>query len=160
MLERITGFQIVKNSESVKIDYLEKGKCITTSEFCKVDEESLKAVQRNLISSIIMNLGLAKKLVESRKISMRNTALEITNMFRINIIKNNINGTKDIEVVFIKNGYRETSSIFKEVTAKQIDEMRNVLVDNTEWNLTCTRQCEAIHYLDMLAVLEQIKERK
>lgn len=160
MIERITGFQIVKrNDDSVRIDYLEKGRCITTEELAMVDNKSLESIQKNLMSNIIMNLGLAKSWTESKKITMRNTALWVTNMFRINII-NSTKMAKDIEVIFIKNGYLETSAIFNEVTDKQIDRIREILVDNTEWNLTCRHQCEAISYLDMLVILEQIKEEK
>lgn len=159
MIERITGFQIVKRSDGVKIDYLEKGRCITTTELAQVDAESLSLMQRRLMRNIIMNLGLAKKVAEAQKVSMRNTSLGITNMFRINVINSTQKG-KDIEVVFLKNGYLETSTLFKEVTDEQIEKMRVALVDNTEWNLTCARQCEAISYLDMIVTLDQIKEKK
>ena len=43
----------------------------------------------------------------------------------------------------------------KILTNKELEEIREILSDNMLYNLTCTRQCQAVTYLDLLAVIEQ-----
>lgn len=78
-------------------------------------------------------------------------------MFKLDILKEE-EDMLDIEITFISSGKVMVSSIIPKVKRSKLKEIENLLKDNTRYNLTCTQQCRAISYLDMLALIELNKK--
>ena len=145
--EKIKGEEVLK---SLKVEFLEKGWVISETTIDTISEEELDRLQEQLLYSVIMNLGIAKNRIEAEKLAKIAKRLEVVNMFKIQMPKN---GATEID--FIKSGYFAASSQIRNVPHSKFQLLEDILSDHTENNLKCTRQCEAVTYLDSLAVIEQ-----
>lgn len=164
MEDRITGFAFhpefeeikgVKVLKSLKIEFLETGREIDTRTIEKINEKELDRLQEQLLYSVIMNLGIASNRIEAEKLSKIAKTLGVTNMFKICIIRENEDGTKCIRIDFIKSGYHPEGYYIKSASESDLKQIEEILSDNTENNLKCTRQCEAITVRDSLEVIYQ-----
>ena len=164
----ITGFKFnpilkkVRGKEQLvglKVEYLEDGELIAREIFQHIDEVQLERLKLQLLELCIINLGLEKNWTESKKISKRNRVLGVANMFKIETLKEQKDGKKDIRVQFFTNGSFLAESDFKEVTESKLDKIRQLLSDNTAYNLTVQRQCNAVTWLDLIAVINGIVEK-
>ena len=161
---RITGFEFhpeyakirrKKTVKKLKVDFLEKGHVIATEIFDNINEEEIERLQKQLLDSIIIKLNLEENWMEAKKCSMRTRVIRVVNMFRIETLKENRDGTKDIRIGFISSGYRVANSILNNVTVNSLEYIENMLSDNTAFNLRADRLCNAVTYLDLLAVINQ-----
>lgn len=164
---RITGFEFKfeeviqnKNNEEVKrkmsIDYFENGnKLLTEIIGCCITDELLEKIQERLLEAVMINQNVYDTWTEAKKFTNRNRILGVANMFRVDVLNQNSDEMLDINVIFIKSGYRISESTFTNVPKEKLEEIREILSDNMLYNLTCTRQCQAVTYLDLLAVIEQ-----
>lgn len=158
--ERINGFQFVFEYEgdeirSVKIDYLSDGTKIATEDISSVKQ--VEEIREQLTEKIIINLKGLDALKERKEESEGIFILKVANMFRIDILQEQ-DDMLDIEVTFITSGKVMTSSVIPKVKKSKLEKLKNILRDNTKYNLTCTQQCLAISYLDMLALLKINKQ--
>lgn len=161
---RITGFEFhpefekirrVEVLKSLKVDFLEKGKLITTETLKNINEEELERMQKQLLDSIIINLNLEENWMEAKKRSMRTKVIGVVNMFRIETLRENGDKTKDIRIGFISSGYRVANTILKNVSENTLEYIEELLADNMSFNLRADRLCNAVTYLDLLAVINQ-----
>ena len=161
---RITGFEFHPEFEKVrkeevlkrlKVDFFEKGRLIATESFNEIDKEQLERLQKQLLDLIIMNLNLEENWTKAKERSMRTKVLGAVNMFRIDTLKENEDGTKDIIIVFISSGYRVARSVFKNVSETSLEYIEWMLSDNTAYNLSAERLCNAVTFLDLIAVIHQ-----
>ena len=67
---------------------------------------------------------------------------------------------KTTDIVDISNGSDENGIriVLELKKGADVEKLKNILRDNTKYNLTCTQQCLAISYLDMLALLKINKQ--
>lgn len=151
-MRKFGGEDVLK---SLTVDFFEKGRLIFTEFFSGINEEQLERLQRQLLDLVIINLNLEENWTKAKERSMRTKVIGVVNMFRIDILKENEDGTLDIRVGFIRSGYHVTDSIFKYVSTKDIEEIEWTLSDNTAFNLRCDRQCNAVTYIDLIAVIDQ-----
>lgn len=161
---KITGFEFhpefekVRRKEtikSLKVDFLEKGRLITTESFNEINEDQIERLQKQLLDLIIINLNLAENLMEAKKRSMRTKVIGVVNMFRIETLRENGDKTKDIRIGFISSGYRVANTILKNVSENSLEYIEELLADNMSFNLRADRLCNAVTYLDLLAVINQ-----
>lgn len=161
---RITGFEFHPEFEKIRgedvlkclnVDFLEKGRLISTEFFDGINEEQLERLQQQLLDLTIINLNLEENWTKAKELSMRTKVLGVVNMFRIDTLKENEDGTMDINVGFIRSGYRAADSIFKNVSVPELEEIEWMLSNNTAFNLRCDRQCNAVTYIDLIAVIDQ-----
>lgn len=161
---RITGFEFhpefekirrVEVLKSLKVDFLEKGQLITTETFKNINEEELERMQKQLLDSIIINLNLEENWMEAKERSMRTKVIGVVNMFRIETLRENGDKTKDIRIGFISSGYRVANTILKNVSENSLEYIEELLADNMSFNLRADRLCNAVTYLDLLAVINQ-----
>ena len=150
----------LKNNEEVKrkmsIDYFENGnKLLTEIIGCCITDELLEKIQERLLEAVMINQNVYDTWTEAKKFTNRNRILGVANMFRVDVLNQNSDEMLDINVIFIKSGYRISESTFTNVPKEKLEEIREILSDNMLYNLTCTRQCQAVTYLDLLAVIEQ-----
>ena len=61
----------------------------------------------------------------------------------------------DIRIRFLRSGYRVADSIFKNVPKNKIGSIIFMLSDNTAFNLGCDKQCNAVTYIDLIAIIDQ-----
>lgn len=161
---KITGFEFhpefekVRRKEtikSLKVDFLEKGRLITTESFNEINEDQIERLQKQLLDSIIINLNLEENWMEAKKRSMRTKVIGVVNMFRIETLRENGDKTKDIRIGFISSGYRVANTILKNVSENSLEYIEELLADNMSFNLRADRLCNAVTYLDLLAVINQ-----
>ena len=76
-------------------------------------------------------------------------------MFRIETLRENGDKTKDIRIGFISSGYRVANTILKNVSENTLEYIEELLADNMSFNLRADRLCNAVTYLDLLAVINQ-----
>lgn len=161
---RVTGFEFhpefekIRNEDvlkSLKVDFLEKGRLIATESFDEINKEQLERLQTQLLDLTIINLNLEESWTKAKERSMRTKVLGVVNMFRIDTLKENEDGTKDIIVGFISSGYRAAGSILENVSKLDLEYIEWMLSDNTAFNLRCDRQCNAVTYFDLIAVIHQ-----
>ena len=74
-----------------------------------------------------------------------------------------IKGLEILEFTYTKDNKLKinkvmTSSVITKVKRSKIEKIKNILRDNTMYNLTCTQQCLAISYLDMLVLVKLNKQ--
>ena len=150
--EKIRGKEVLK---SLKVDYLENGRFIATETFDNIDEKQLERLQKQLLDLTIINLNLEKNWTKAKECSMRIKNLGIVNMFRIDILRKNEDETMDIRIRFLRSGYRVADSIFKNVPKNKIGSIIFMLSDNTAFNLGCDKQCNAVTYIDLIAIIDQ-----
>ena len=162
--ERITGFEFnFDNSEQIErrdefplqIDYFENGKKIFSEYLGTVTNVELRRIQERLLESVMVNQDIYDSWEEAKKFTNRNRILGVANMFRMDVINGNSDKTCDIKIAFIKSGYRITTSTITNISKEKLEEIKELLVDNMKFNLTCTQQCNAVTYLDILAVIER-----
>lgn len=138
--EKIRGEEVLKR---LTVDFLEKGRLISTEVFESINEKQFERLQTQLLDSIIINLNLEENWTKAKELSMRNKVLGVVNMFRIDILQENEDGTVDIRIGFIRSGYRAADSIFKNVSIPNLKDIEWMLLDNTSFNLRCDSQCNA-----------------
>lgn len=161
---RITGFEFLPQFEKnrgkdelggLKVDLLEKGRQIATESYDEISKEQLERLQSQLLDLIIMNLNLEENWTKAKERSMRARVLGVVNMFRIDVLQENGNGTSDVRVGFIRSGYHAADSIFKNVSKSDLEYIESMLIDNMSYNMCCDRQCNAVTYIDMIALIHQ-----
>lgn len=161
---RITGFELHPEFENVKgkevlkklqVDFLEKGRLVFTENFYSINEEQLKRLQQQLLNLVIMNLEVEENWTRAKALSKRARVLGVVNMFRIDILKQNENGTMDIKITFIRSGYYAAESTFKNVSKSDLDYIEPMISDNMAYNLRCDSQCNAVTYIDLIAIIDQ-----
>lgn len=161
---RITGFEFHPQFEkirekdvlkSLKVDLLEKGRQIATESYDEINKEQLERLQNQLLNLIIMNLNLEENWTKAKERSMRTKILGIENMFRIDTLQENANGTIDISIGFIRSGYHVVESNFPKVSKSDLEYIERMLSDNMSYNLSCDRQCNAVTYLDLISIIDQ-----
>ena len=156
ILNKVRGKELLKG---LKVEYLEDGKVIAREIFQNIDEIQKERLSQQLLEQSIMNLCLRKNWTESKKLSKKNKVLGVVNMFKIDILKEHENGKKDIRVEFLKSGSYFSESDFKFLSDSDIEKIRNILSDNTAYNLTVDKQCNAVTWLDLIAVINGIVEK-
>ena len=124
---RITGFEFKfeeviqnKNNEEVKrkmsIDYFENGnKLLTEIIGCCITDELLEKIQERLLEAVMINQNVYDTWTEAKKFTNRNRILGVANMFRVDVLNQNSDEMLDINVIFIKSGYRISESTFTNV---------------------------------------------
>ncbi len=156
---RITGFEFYPEFEkddgvellkALKIEFLEKGRVISETTIENVKKEEAERLQEQLLYNVIMNLNITKDRNEAEKLAKKAKTLGIVNMFKIQSC-----GENGIVIDFIKSGSFAVSSQITNVSESELKVIEDILSDNTETNLKCTRQCEAVTFLDLLAVIDQ-----
>ena len=161
---RITGFKfLLKNQNreedddfiSLKVELLEEGELISTERLDEISKEEFARLQSQLLDAVAVNLDVGDNWTLSKECSKRSRVLGVVNMFKIDILEENEDGTKKILVEFIKNGYYAAESVFNNVTDKKIREIRKMIAENMAYNFKCQKQCNAVTYLDLIVVIEQ-----
>ena len=163
--ERITCFQFFIEYEgedeekirNLKVDYWSDEEILNTENFGEVTSKELKILQKQLTEMVMTNLDIFDNWTKIKKLSKRNYVLGVANMFKIDILKEK-DDMLDIEITFITSGKVMTSSVITKVKKSKIEKIKNILRDNTMYNLTCTQQCLAISYLDMLVLVKLNKQ--
>ena len=149
----ITGFKFVpvykeiqgeKRLDLLKVKYHNNGILIGKDEFSITEEEAQK-LRANLMKIIRENLGC--KPVEKE--------LEVVNMFEMDVMRDK-NGLCDVKVEFIKNGNFYVQTTFCSITQEQMEEIQKKLSNNTTYNLSVERLCEAVTWLDMITMCKTI----
>ena len=137
----------------LEVEYLEKGKLLAKERFLSIDEVRIKRLRLQLLELSIRNLGLKDDWTKSKELSRRNEVLGVVNMFKIDILEEHEDGTKDIRVEFLKSGSYFSGSDFKSVSDTNLEKIREFLSSNTAYNLTIDKQCNAVTWLDLVAVI-------
>ena len=151
--EKIKGKKVLK---SLEVEFLESGSEIDKKTIENINEKELDKLQEQLLYSVIMNLGIELSRNEAKRLSKIAKKLKVTNMFKICIISEHEDGTMDIKIEFIKSGYFCNEFAYIEnISKSDLKQIEDILSDNTENNLKCTRQCEATTYRDSLMVIYQ-----
>lgn len=162
--DRITGFALFPECENVreekilsslKVELLEDGEVIFTETLEGITKEQFERLQSQLLDAVAVNLNLGENWTDSKEISKRNKVLGVVNMFKIEILKEHEDGSKNISIVFLKNGYYASETKFNNVTDKKLEEIRSMLADNMAYNFKCETQSNAVTYLDLIAVMDQ-----
>lgn len=156
ILEKVRGKKILKG---LKVEYLEDGKLIAREIFQSIDEVQMERLRQQLLELSIINLCIKKNWTESKELSKKNRVLGVVNMFKIDILKEHENGKKDIRVEFLKSGSYFSGSDFTEISDSNIEKIRSILSDNTAYNLTIDKQCKAVTWLDLVAVINGFVEK-
>lgn len=158
----ITGFKFEPTFKEVrkqkqlwdlKVEYLEEGKLVAREMFQNIDEVQIKRLRLQLLELSIRNLGLKDDWTKSKELSRRNEVLGVVNMFEIKILKEHEDGTKDIRVEFLKSGSYFAGTDFKAISDSNLKKIRESLSSNTAYNLTIDKQCNAVTWLDLVAVI-------
>lgn len=162
--DRITGFEFFPKYEKVreeeilsnlKVELLEDGEVISTETLEGITKEQFERLQSQLLDAVAVNLNVGENWVDSKKISKRNKVLGVVNMFKIDILEEYEDGSKDISIVFLKSGYYVSASKFNNVTDHNLKEIRSLLANNTAYNFKCEAQNNAVTYIDLIAVIDQ-----
>lgn len=153
----INGVEVPK---CVEIELLKDGEVVKIGKYSNMNQKCLEALQKHLLAISIFNLKVKKDLIDAILISKKSKELDIVNMFKIETIKVNDNGSKDIRIIFLRNGYFAMQSTFISISEKNLEEIRNILVDNTKHNLVCDAQCKAVTTLDLIAVIDNMLKNK
>lgn len=144
----------------VEIELLKDGEVVKRGKYEDIDEKSLEGLQKHLLAVSIYNLRVKKDLIDAIITARKNKEINVVNMFKIEVIKDNDNGTKDIRIVFLRNGYFFMQSTFVSVPEQRIKEIRNLLIDNIRHNMGCDVQCRSVTTLDLIAVIDNMLRRK
>lgn len=162
--ERITGFEFFpkyenvreeENLSSLKVELLEDGEVISTETLEDITKEQFERLQSQLLDAVAVNLNVGKNWTDSKKISKRNKVHGVVNMFKIDILEEHEDGSKNISIVFLKSGYYASASKFNNVTDEKLKEIRSMLADNMAYNFKCETQSNAVTYIDLIAVIDQ-----
>ena len=149
----ITGFKFIpiykeihgeKRLDLLKVKYLKDGVFIGRDEF-EITEKDAEKLRINLMKIIRENLGC--KQVEKE--------LEVVNMFKLDFTRKR-NDLYDVCVEFIKNGNFYVQTTFCSINHEQIEEIQKKLSDNTTYNLSAESLCEAVTWLDMIAMCKTV----
>lgn len=149
----ITGFKFVpiykeirgkKQLDLLKVKYLNNGILIGRDEF-EIDEEKAEKLRTSLMKIIRENLGC--KQVDKE--------IEVVNMFKMDVIRE-YNGLYDVKVEFIKNGNFYVQTTFCSINHKKMEEIQEKISNNTKYNLSVDRLCEAVTWLDMITMCKTI----
>ena len=81
--------------------------------------------------------------------------LEVVNMFKLDFTRKR-NDLYDVCVEFIKNGNFYVQTTFCSINHEQIEEIQKKLSDNTTYNLSVESLCEAVTWLDMIAMCKTV----
>lgn len=162
---RITGFEFFpeyeKNREqnnlsSLKVELLEDGEVISTEIYKNISKEQFERLQLQLLDTVAVNLDLGENWISSKKISRNSKIHGVVNMFKIEKIKEHKDGSKDIRIVFLKSGNYTSESEFDRVTDEQFKKIKSMLADNMAYNFKAETQCNAVTYIDFIAVIDQL----
>ncbi len=158
----VTGYQFFFENEenenileeerkikNLRVDYLSDGEFVYYEEFEAIDEKTVEKIQQKLNKAIMINLNVFDSWTEAQKNLKRNKLLGVANMFRIDVLDNK----EEINVTFIRSGYKIANSIVKNVSAERMKKIKRIFSENMEYNLTCTQQCQAVTWLDLLAII-------
>ena len=163
----VTGFKFVpifkeerskKLQTGLEVEYLEKGKLLAKERFLNIDEVRIERLTLQLLELSIRNLGLKDDWTKSKELSRRNEVLGVVNMFKLDVLEEHEDGTKDIRVEFLKSGSYLAGSEFKSVSDVNFEKIKEFLNTNTAYNLTIDKQCNAVTWLDLLAVISGFTE--
>lgn len=146
--------------KGVRIELLKDGEVVKAGKYADIQEKDLEALQKHLLAVSIFNLKVKKDLVDAMISSRKSKEINVVNMFKIETIKNNDDGTKDIRVIFLRNGYFFMQSTFVSVSEEKIEKIRDILADNTKHNLGCDTQCRAVTTLDLIAVIDNMLKKR
>ena len=135
--------------KNLRVDYLVDGKFVYYENFGVVDAETVEKIQQKLNEAIMINLNVFDSWTEAQKNLKRNKLLGVANMFRIDVLDNK----EEINVTFIRSGYKIANSIVKDVSAERLQKIKRKISENMVYNLTCTQQCQAVTWLDLLAII-------
>ncbi len=147
---KIRDKQILKR---LKIDFLRKGEVLATESYDNITIKELERLQKQLLDSIIMNLNIEDSWTKAKQMSVTTRTLGVVNMYKIELLGENEDKTRNIKICFIKSGYRTAESVFHGVSKEKYESIISILSNNSAFNLTCTKQCNAVHYLDLLAIM-------
>lgn len=146
--------------EDLIVDYLNDGQLILQEVYQDINEAQIERLRLQLLELSIINIGIKKNWTESKKMSKTSKVLGTVNMFKIEILSEHEDGSKDIRVEFLKNGSYFSESNFKFISESDLEKIRSFLSDNTAYNLTVDKQCNAVTWLDLLAVINGFVEIK
>lgn len=135
--------------KNLRVDYLVDGEFVYYENFGVVDAETVEKIQQKLNEAIMINLNVFDSWTEAQKNLKRNKLLGVANMFRIDVLDNK----EEINVTFIRSGYKIATSTIKNVSEERMKEIKRIFSENMEYNLTCTQQCQAVTWLDLLAII-------
>lgn len=135
--------------KNLRVDYLVDGEFVYYENFGVVDAETVEKIQQKLNEAIMINLNVFDSWTEAQKNLKRNKILGVANMFRIDVLDNK----EEINVTFIRSGYKIATSTIKNVSEERMKEIKRIFSENMEYNLTCTQQCQAVTWLDLLAII-------
>ena len=138
-----------RNIKNLRVDYLVDGEFVYYENFGVVDAETVEKIQQKLNEAIMINLNVFDSWTEAQKNLKRNKLLGVANMFRIDVLDNK----EEINVTFIRSGYKIATSTIKNVSEERMKEIKRIFSENMEYNLTCTQQCQAVTWLDLLAII-------
>lgn len=158
----ITGFLLLPEYESMRngtkklrklnFELLKDGDILLTGSYNEINEEQLKRFQTQLLKMCMFNLDIAENFEQIERQAELKRNLDIVNMFKINVLEGD---NMVVEITFIKSGYFATKASFWNVSKAKIKEIREILKNNLPYNMTCSKQCEAVSYLDLLAIIDQ-----
>lgn len=135
--------------KNLRVDYLVDGEFVYYENFGVVDAETVEKIQQKLNEAIMINLNVFDSWTEAQKNLKRNKLLGVANMFRIDVLDNK----EEINVTFIRSGYKIATSTIKNASEERMKEIKRIFSENMEYNLTCTQQCQAVTWLDLLAII-------
>ena len=151
--KKITGFKFVpvykeiqgkKRLDLLKVKYLKDGVLIGRDDF-EIDEEKAEKLRSKLMKIIRKNLGCEQVDKE----------IEVVNMFKMDVVREH-NDLYDVKVEFIKNGNFYIQTIFCSINHDQMEKIQEKLSNNTAYNLSVERLCEAVTWLDMITMCKNI----
>ena len=157
----ITGYQFFFEKEekenipeeewkikNLRVDYLADGEFVISEDFGAVDKQTVEKIQQKLNEGIMVNLNVFDNWTENKKISNRNKTLGIFNMYKMEVLEKN-----NVRITFIKSGYKTGETVITGVTEEKKERIKELLSETSKHNLTCTRQCDAVTWLDVLAII-------
>lgn len=158
---RITGYQFFFEKEknenipeeecklkSLRVDYLADGEFIISEDIGAVDKRTVEKIQQKLNEDIMVNLNVFDNWTENKKNSNRSKTLGLFNMYKIEVLDKN-----NVGITFIKSGYKAGETVISGVTEEKMEKIKNILSETTKHNLTCTRQCDSVTWLEVLAII-------
>jgi len=155
--ETIGGKDVEKG---ILIEWLRDGRVIKSRYYEPLSQRNLEDMQMHLLGITIFHQGLKEDLLEAILAARRTKAVDVVNMFKIEKIRENQDGTRDIRVIFIKSGYASMQSTFVSVSKYKLRKIRKFLKDNTRHNLVCETQCNSVTVLDLIAVIDNMLKNK
>lgn len=145
------GKEVLK---SLELDLLSNGNIITSESYDNITENQIGRMQTQLLKLVLSNLNVDEHSINSQEVTLRSQILGVVNMYRLDIIREEAS-TVDINIRFISSGYRKADTILKSIPKSELTGIRKFLTDNTAFNFKCKQQCNAVTYIDLVAIIDK-----